>query len=559
MRGLELQLLGAFLGGLGLFLLGMRLMTDGLKLAAGEALRRILATGTRTLPRGIASGFLITGIVQASGAVTVATIGFVNAGLMDLFQSIGVIYGANIGTTMTGWLVATIGFNVDVKKLALPLIGLGALLRLTAGGGRRGPLGDALAGFGLFFLGIEVLRGSFHEIGAQVSLTLLPSEGIGGALLFTGIGLLLTFLMQSSSAAMALTLAAAASRLIPLEAAAAAVIGANVGTTTTAILSVIGATPNAKRVAAAHVAFNVITAVAAFALLPLLLNAIAGGGMALGMEQSPAVVLALFHTAFNVLGVVLMYPLTPYLTRYLQGRFRSLEEDENRPRYLDRNVVGTPDLAMNALAMELSRIGALSRQMAMGALSRESGPGHQLAQERQVVGSLVEAVGLFSVEMQRAHLPREFDESLPNALRVSRYFSSVVGLAESVAKQQAAVTPLDEGELAAAVSGFKSRAVHLLGGLDAHRSGYDPEESSGALEGLEAGYQELKGKLLRAGTDGRMRPRQMVAYLDFLSAIRRMLEQAVKGANLLFTLHALSLQGKIDPQAQGQGQVQTAT
>ncbi|UCH54210.1 MAG: Na/Pi cotransporter family protein, partial [Pseudomonadota bacterium] len=258
-------------GGTGLFLLGMWLMTDGLKLSAGGALRAILTHGTRTVPRGIASGALITAVVQSSSAVTVAAIGFVNAGLMGLGQAVAVIYGANIGTTMTGWLVALVGFHLNIAAFALPAVGIGMLARVFGANGRLGPIGQALAGFGLFFLGIDVLRTTFLNLGDVFDLGAYAGEGVLPLLLFVGIGIVLTTLIQSSSAAMVLALTAAGGGAIPLNAAAALVIGTNIGTTSTAMLAVIDATPNARRVAAAHVIFNFIAALAALAMLPLLI------------------------------------------------------------------------------------------------------------------------------------------------------------------------------------------------------------------------------------------------------------------------------------------------
>ena len=245
-------------GGVGLFLLGMRFMTQGLRMAAGRALRNILGKWTRTVFRGILSGFLITALVQSSSAVTVAVIGFVNAGLMSLSQTVGMIYGSNVGTTVTGWIVAAVGLDVNIKALALPLIGLGAVLRLIGENDRRAHLGDALAGFGLFFLGIEVLQSSFMGIGKSVSLD-AGGGGILGVTIFLGIGFGLTTLMQSSSAAMAVVLTACAGGLVPLTSAAGAVIGTNIGTTSTAALSAIGATANARKVAWVHVIFNLVT------------------------------------------------------------------------------------------------------------------------------------------------------------------------------------------------------------------------------------------------------------------------------------------------------------
>lgn len=547
---MELGTLGSFIGGIGLFLLGMRLMTDGLKLAAGSALRHILGHWTRTPLHGMFSGVLITSLVQSSSAVTVATIGFVNAGLLSLSHSIGVIYGSNIGTTMTGWLVALVGFNVDVKALALPLVGIGVVLNLTGIHNRRGAIGEAMTGFGLFFLGVDVLKVAFADIGAELPLHEMGSSGVLGAFTFVGIGFVLTLLMQSSSAAMALILTATAGGVVPLASAAAAVIGANVGTTSTAAISVIGATPNAKRVAAAHVLFNFLTGVVALLILPLMLSIVTLSGDALGMEQSPAVILALFHTAFNILGVLLMWPLTPRLVGVLERLFRSIEEDRSRPRYLDKNVLATPALAMNALALELVRVGKIACEMSRSVLSAERSISRQTEVDKIAVHNLVDAVGEFSVAMQRSHLPKEFDESLPNALRVARYYSSVAELAVDAAKLQEQGSYFSDDPLSSEMAFFRSDAVKLLAAADPEGQELHPEELERMLTGLEDSYQSLKGHLLRAGTEGRLSSEQLVQQLDIYSRLRRLLQQVTKGSGLLMRLLELAAHYRRQPETE---------
>ena len=334
-------------GGLGLFLLGMTMMTDGLKLAAGPALERVLTRATRTRWHALTSGALMTAVVQSSSAVTVAAIGFVNAGLMRLAPALWVLFGANVGTTMTGWIVALVGLKFKIGALALTLIGVGVVARLTGAGERRGALGSAVAGLGLLFLGIAMLQEAF--VGVAASVELPDGRGVLGTVAQVGVGALLTVLMQSSSASMTVALTAAQGGLMTPEGAAAMVIGANIGTTFKAMLAAIGATPNARRAAAAHVIFNVLTGLVALALLPWLVGAIAAGRAALGLASDPAIRLALFHTIFNVLGVLLMWPLAGALTRWLQQRFRAAEEDEAQPQHLDDTVLAVPTLALDAL------------------------------------------------------------------------------------------------------------------------------------------------------------------------------------------------------------------
>jgi len=331
-------MVGNLLGGIGLFLLGMTLMTDGLKTVAGNALRRTLARFTGGPLSALLSGATITALVQSSSATTLATIGFVSAGILSFEQAVGVIFGANLGTTSTGWLVSLLGFKVSISAFALPLVGAGALTALL-GRGRARAAGLALAGFGLIFVGIDHLQAGMAGLGERLDPSMLPGDSLPGRLALVGFGVLMTVVMQSSSAAVATTLAALHAGTVGLEQAAALVIGQNIGTTVTAGLAAIGASTAAKRTALAHTLFNLVTGVVAFAILPAFvavahrladdLDGAAGGGDA-------AVALAAFHTLFNVLGVVLLLPVT---RRFSQLVARAVPERRDAmTRYLDSSV-----------------------------------------------------------------------------------------------------------------------------------------------------------------------------------------------------------------------------
>lgn len=529
-------LLATLLGGIGLFLLGMRLMTDGLKLAAGPALRDVLARSTATRLRGLLSGALITSVVQSSSAVTVAIIGFVNAGLMSLGQAITVLYGSNVGTTATAWLVAVVGFHVNVQAFALPAIGAGMLLRLVHADRRLGALGEALAGFGVFFLGIDILRESFAGLGANLQLGAFAGDGVLNLLLLVGAGFLLTLLMQSSSAALALILTAAAGGIVPLTGAAAMVIGANIGTTSTAVLSVLGATPNAKRVAAAHVIFNLVTGAAALLLLSPLLGLIAGARGMLGMDTAPAATLAAFHTVFNLLGVALLLPATGALVRYLEQRFVSAEEDEARPRFLDRNVLAAPTLALHALVNEVRRIGAIATRAAAATVTGEPADSRAVQEDRRALDRLMVASGEFVAAMQGGTLTPEIGAALPNALRINRYYSEMLEAAERLSRPAEHAAALHPADLAAAIRQYRAETLAFL---KACHEAYDAQTATERLTGLLAVYQSLKSRLLHAGAAGQVPVRQLVEELDRLSDMRRMAEQAEKAARYLTDLEAL--------------------
>lgn len=517
---------GGLLGGIGLFLLGMGLMTDGLKLAAGPALERILTYATRTRLRGLASGILVTAFVQSSSAVTVAAIGFVNAGLLTLGQSIWVLFGANVGTTMTGWLVALVGLKFKIELLALPLIGIGMALQLTGKGKRRGALGQTLAGFGILFLGIDMLKESFSGLSSDFKLP--EGEGVTDTLVQVLIGIALTVLMQSSSASLAIVLTAAQGGLLTAQGAAAMVIGANIGTTVTALIASLGATPNAKRAAAAHILFNLLTGAVALALLPWLVSAISMAGEALELDTAPAAQLALFHTAFNLLGVVLIWPIASQMTQFLEKRFRAAEEDEARPLYLDNNIATVPALALGALEKEVRRMGGIALRMMREAMAGAAG--EKLAADQQIVTRLNQSVADFISRVNQAGMSQKSAQRLPQILRTARYYEAVAELAMEAAAA-ARETPIPV--LIESGGAFLDQASRLFSRVDP--VGY-PEYAADvetSLQSLEGDYQILKAELLEAGAQGRMIVADMDARLRAASTIRRAVQQAAKAAHLL--------------------------
>lgn len=529
-----------FAGGIGLFLLGMRLMTDGLKVAAGNTLREILISATRSRLRGVASGVLITTMVQSSSAVIFATIGFVNAGLLTLGQAIGVIYGSNVGTTLTSWIVALVGFNLNLQAFALPAIGLGMGLWVAGGSRRFGALGQALAGLGLFFLGIDILKTGFADVGDAQMLAGWAEGGVGALLLFVLAGTFLTVLMQSSSAALAVTLTAAAGGLIPLQAAAAMVIGANVGTTSTALFAIIGATPAAKRAAMAHVGFNLITAVMALLSLPVLLwlvQAIAGW---MGLSSQPATLLAIFHTMTKLLGLMLLWPLTDRLVRQLERWFEPPADQPVRPQYLDRNVQETPSLALDALALELSAMAERSRAAARTALSSESADAtgylEQVCQDQERINL---AVAEFVGGLYHQDHDRLLTRVLPLALRSAQYSEFVSDHALAYQRLQAKAT-IEHEAVQQATNQALSNAVHLLNNLDA---GYSTET------GFERDYQAAKHAMLVATARNELSANRLAGGLEQLSMLHRLVVDALKAADDLAAFERERLEGSSDEPA----------
>jgi len=518
-------------GGVGLFLLGMFLMTDGLKMAAGPALGKVLTSSTQTRMRGLFSGLLVTALVQSSSAVTVAAIGFVNAGLLTFNQSLWVLFGANVGTTMTGWLVALLGFTVKIEAAALPMIGVGMALRLSGPELRRGAAGSALAGFGVLFLGIGFLQQAFPGAGSDFDLTLLAGHGALSVVAFVLAGLLLTVLMQSSSVSLAIVLTLAEAGAIPLMAAAAAVIGANVGTTVTALLAVIGATPNAKRAAAAHVLFNVLTALVALLVLPLLLTIVDALRDGIGLASSPAVSLALFHTAFNVLGVALMWPVAGRLARFLEGRFHTRDEEIGKPLYVDRNVASVPSLAVDALRREIDRVGGMAIGGVWARVGSLIGEGGR-SDESAGLPSLNRAIAAFVTQVSRGAMAAATAQALAKLLRVQHYYENCGELAAEVVAVRDTVAGLGATPLHAAILSLARVADTLLVQLNPDNEPFAPLGAAQA-EDFEDNYQEVKAALLAAGACGEISIDAMEQLLRSFSTLRRIMDQAAKAARLL--------------------------
>ncbi|MCW9005999.1 MAG: Na/Pi symporter [Gammaproteobacteria bacterium] len=529
-------IIGMLIGGLGLFLLAVSMITDGLKLAAGNALRDILARSTRTPAKGILTGIGITAIVQSSSAVTVATIGFVNAGLLSLYQALGVVYGANIGTTMTGWLVAIIGFKIKVEAFALPMIGIGMMLRLLKGGSRWGSVGTSLAGFGLFFVGIDVLKSAFEGMAGGIDLQQQSVLGVTGVLVYLAIGFLMTLFTQSSSAAIAIILTAATGGVLTLEAAAAMVIGANVGTTSTAGFAVIGATPNAKRVASAHVVFNLLTGLIALIILPVLFMVIKYAGQFLGMEDNPAVTLALFHTIFNILGVALMWPLSGKLSHFLLKRFRSTEEIESKPHYIDNTILVSPPLALNALYLELEHVAHVAQDMASMAMLRKDSTDKLIENKFVAVENLGKLINTFTVDIGQSALSEETSQQLPKVLYALQCYTTIAELAFNYARHEINIKPLADSKLTALINEYKQSAEEIIE-IGRQKNPALLDEKQPDYHNL---YRRLRSELLLAVTQRRLDIEMIGLLIDQIYRLDRIAKQMAKGTRLLTELSAIT-------------------
>lgn len=336
--------LSTLAGGIGLFLLGMVLMSDSLKAMAGESLRNTLSHLTGQPMKALMAGMGATAAVQSSTATTMATIGFVSAGLLSFHNAIGVIIGANIGSTSTGWIVAGLGMKFSISSLAMPLLGAGALMRLL--GKDKVALGGlALGGFGLIFVGIDFLQQAMSGLAEHVDLSAFAADTWRARLALVLVGIVMTIVLQASSAALATTLAALSAGTVDFSQATSLVIGQNIGTTATALLAAVGGSASAKRTALVHVLFNIGSAVLALLFLqPAFLYVLTHWAPLARLDQ--ALALAAFHTLFSVMGAAVFLP-----QRALLAKAASRLVKESAPpalRHLDKSLQSVPALAIAA-------------------------------------------------------------------------------------------------------------------------------------------------------------------------------------------------------------------
>ncbi len=295
-------------GGLGLLLLGIIIMTDSLRVLAGAAMRSVLMRFTNSAFSGAVTGSITTTILQSSSATTAAAVGFVGAGLITYTESLGIIFGANIGSTVTGWIVVLLGFKLQVGMIMMLFVFLGVLLRLFAKK-RLATFGYALAGFSLIFIGIDMMQNGMSGFSSFLNPNILPADTLTGRLKLVAIGIIFTIITQASSAGVAVALSALFAGTINFEQAAALVIGMDVGTTITAALATIGQSIEARRTGFSHVIYNIMTAAGAFFIITpftIVLSTIFPTALTHNAEIS----LVAFHTTFNLLGLIIILPFT---------------------------------------------------------------------------------------------------------------------------------------------------------------------------------------------------------------------------------------------------------
>jgi len=374
---LSQQLIFGLLGGLGMFLFGMKIMSEGLQKIAGDKMRKILAALTSNRVIGALVGIAVTAIIQSSSATTVMVVGFVNAGLLTLVQSIGVVLGANIGTTITAQLIA-----FKITKFALPAIGIGAGLKLFSTNKKYSYIGEIILGFGLLFFGLTTMKHAFNPLKSSEDFRQLFLLVGDYKLLGVLVGALLTVIVQSSSATIGITLALASSGLISFEASVALILGENIGTTITANLAAIGTNLAAKRTAFSHFLFNVLGVMYMLILMPLFMKFIsaitpgdadfvvqtqaqaASFGAEIGDKPYIARHIANTHTLFNIINTIIFLPFIGVLAKISTLVIRGKDDlDDLTVKFIDDRVLNTPPVAIGQARRETLRMAQIALEM----------------------------------------------------------------------------------------------------------------------------------------------------------------------------------------------------
>lgn len=432
------------LGGVGLFLLGMSVMTTGLKGLAGSGLRTVLSKAAATPLSGAFWGAIVTLIVQSSSATTMTTIGLVSAGVLTFPQGLALVFGANVGTTGTGWLVALIGVRVSLTAAALPMIFVGALIKLL-GRGRVSAAGAALAGFALVLFGLTTLQQGMGGLAEQLHPADLPAvlgtrwwSGLYGLIALIVVGLLMTAVMQSSTAAIAVTLSAFYAGAVGLDQACALIIGQNIGTATSSALAAIGASSTAKRLALAYILFKVIAAVIAVVLFPVTMPLLIRAAHTI----DGVTLLAAYHTAYNVIGVLVLLPVIDKFTRVVERILP--ERGSPLTRCLDKAALATPIATVEAVRRTVAR----ALEAMCGSLATALGPtnpGASAASGKNAVSVAEAAAALRQAQefLSEASSPPESEDEQRRLTSTVHALDHASRLAEIVG----------EGQLAALSSG----------------------------------------------------------------------------------------------------------
>ena len=538
-----------FIGGLAMFIYGMNIMADGLQNAAGSKMKKILEVLTQNKLMGILLGALVTAIIQSSSATTVMVVGFVNAGLMNLTQAISVIMGANIGTTITGWLVSSAEWAkfLSPSTLAPIAVMVGVIITLVGKKAKSKDIAGIIIGFGILFIGMstmsdavkplresEVFKAAFISMGANPLMGILAGAGV-------------TAIIQSSSASQGILLSLAAAGLVPTKAAVFIIMGQNIGTCVTAILSSVGASKNAKCVGTMHLTFNIIGSVI-FSLIALVVFAKADPSLGEGiitMTQISAI-----HTAFNIGTTLILVPFSALIIKFamkVNGITKIETEDETQLVHLDKRMMSTPAVAVAGAKLETIRLGRIAREnLTMALETLENHDGDKIAAVKQkegVINKVCDSVSEYLVELVMHHLNDRDNETVTSLLntisdieRIGDHAENIAELAESMKNEGISFSETAMGELS-------EMAKTTIASYDNAIKATELDDVSYAVKTafLERQVDKME-KDLRAGHISRLSNAECtvnagIHFLDLLGNLERVSDHAMNIAQVVLNDH----------------------
>lgn len=537
------QLVCELVGGLGLFLLGMKNMSEGMQAVAGSNLRRIISAVTNNRILATICGVVVTCVVQSSSITTVMVVGFVNSGVMQLSQAIGIIMGANIGTTITGWILV-----LKIGKYGLPLLGASAFVYLFSRGDRWRYWAMSLMGVGMIFFGLELMKDACAIIKEMpdfdVWFHLFRADSYGGVLKCALVGCVLTTLVQSSSATLGITISLAYQGVIPFETAAALVLGENIGTTITAFLASLGATTNARRAAYFHVIFNLVGVfwiTLIFAWYIDLIRWIVGNNISEAVVSGDTTTypnttsaIAATHTIFNVANTLLFLPLLPWFVRVL-NRLVPSKDFKEKPRLtdLDIRMLETPLLAIEQSRKEIGKMGAGCEKMLewFDELLQQDERDHALAdrlkRREQVLDSMQDEVAEYVTNLLAGNVPHAVADEARLQLRmadeyesISDYIANLDKFDRKLRRDGHRFTPEQREDLVQlnqVFSGYLQDANTAL----ARDNRNVLTQTIAASERIKKEIKQLRRKHLNDLSTGNIPPQVSVAYLAALNAYSR--------------------------------------
>jgi len=420
------EILFPLIGGLGLFLFGMKMMSEGLKKVAGERMKKVLEMLTSTPVIGLAVGTVVTLLIQSSSATSVMVIGFVNAGLITLRQAISVIIGANIGTTFTAWLVSFLAV-FKITSYALPAIGVGFLLMAIGKRRTQRSWGEVLLGFGTLFLGIHFMKEAFGPLEGSEQVREIFITFSNYPLLGVLVGTIATMMLQSSSATIALVQVLAFEGVLDFQSAIPLILGDNIGTTITAQIASIGSNRNARRAAWAHTMFNLLGVSYMIALIIIFpgwymnfIDSLIPGPVT---PQNVMFHIALSHSVFNVSNAIVFLPLIGALEKIVVRLVPEKPgELDMAPRYLERHLLDTPPLALQQATQETVRMANLAQESLQNAyhgfVSQDTAYLNKVAQTEEAIDNFQKEITNYVIELSQQAISREISETLPVLLHV---------------------------------------------------------------------------------------------------------------------------------------------